>query len=280
MNTVNILGSCGSGDTAYMLVRSGDWTVSKYHAWSNPYCLIKSKSDYCLSERSLPDVVAPNFDKRCLTQNMNATGLDWVFSQPSDWFLYDNMAAWRPILKLDDHCVTQTALVEMYWGTTFTHQYSLQEYKRISPKDIPDFEWKQIMDTLCAKIKEHYTDDQIILNKYRFVDWYERDHRILNYNDQEFHTWANTLCEKLDGYFLQHFPKAHVIPFPDAMMGGNVHGWGYMGLHYQQPWYDYDADAIRTILSKLPREQEKNRINELKASCEDQMQKYKFYLSK
>lgn len=258
----------------------GGVQVLQYVSFTNPISLVSQKSDIYLKVEDLGKYDIANFHKRCFLLDYNKEGMDYLFYQKSDYLLIDILDARMPMLKKDQHYITESVFVVKN-RPSLNNQFDVENYNDVNPFcDISDEQWYIAIQTLCNKILKRYSPYQIIINKHFMCDKFcinggiehfpqlkkdEIDYinPIPFFNSDVGIKKTNDLAVKLFENMVDLLPGCHVIEFPDNVVADGKHQWGLNPLHYMPLYYEYGSKALEIICEGNNREKENDKLKEL-----------------
>lgn len=282
MVTVNILSDCVSRDSCTLLVKSGDVKVMQHVNYGSIYSMTSKKPDKLADISVLEDCRRlSHFGKRSFIQDYNKEMLDYIFAKKSDYLILSWTPSRLTLLKKRDHFFALANDVdEAINDPKVNAVLGLKSYERISPFDIPENEWKERLEKICDIILSHYTVDQIILHKHYPVLEYESDDACLKrFPDPQTKNKMINLFQMLDNLTYEKLKGCHIIEFCDNVIGFQKHWLGLYHMHYVDKYYQYSAEALKTIFSRLPRQEETARLEKLRQEYNDWFSLRREYLA-
>ncbi|MCM1167897.1 MAG: DUF6270 domain-containing protein, partial [Ruminococcus sp.] len=224
-----------------------------------------------INEDMLEKYELPGFHKNCLKRDFNKETLDYIFAKKTDYLIIDTLNSRLNLLEKDGHTVafTNRLFVDPVNREKLMHDFGLEDYKLKSAyDDIGDDEWTACYERLFAEILKYYTKNQIILLEFYGIEKYLiKDKTRIEIFPSSLIDDAkryNSLAKKLNEMIKTVFAGIHVVEFPENVLSIEGHRWGTYPLHYMDEYYEYSAKAIGIITRRLPEQEEKAKISELR----------------
>lgn len=264
MISFNIIADCVSRDICNPLIEKGAAQVLQYTAFSNPFSAVAEKGleiDY----DDLSDYTCHNFEKRSMCHDINKTVFEYVFKKKSDYLIINMDNADRGLLINDKgYVITNNCMVRKN-RERLNADYGMGDYVEFPLTEITDSMWDEALRKFAERILEHYTPDQIILHKFFAVPQFiGKNGTIYEFANKNFIKFANNIVNKANEIIESKLYNPHVIDFPDFVLGDSTHKFGLSAHHYFDEYYEYGAKALEIIMEKLPYQQEKSILLDLK----------------
>lgn len=215
-------------------------------------------------EDYLKDPSSNKFTIRNTLLDVNKTAYDYLFEVHSDYLILDlGSLRYRTMIDLKEgRAMTETLLDRLRWSD------SSGTWKPFFTMDVEDDEFYRCMDGMVDRILKHYDQKQIILVDVYQVDYYlEKSSRYIRHFG-----WSNLPSNRGVArgyvYLRSKLPQAHVIPFPNNVIGDANQLWGLGNLHYVPEYYEYGKKCLTTIFTGLSYQEERKEIEKLRRMCE------------
>lgn len=225
--------------------------------------------NFKINMEDLVDHTGSSFERRCLVNDINKYVLEYIFEKKSDYIIFDILDARAQLLCNGNVYITVLNQVKNN-RSKLNQKFGLDTYTEVSPFDISNDKWNECIDVICKRLLQHYSPNQIIINKHFGVPYFYDSGLIKDfpaYRIEEMNKY-NPLVEKLFSRIQKNIPGCHVIDFPNSIICDGKHKWGLYPLHYHSDYYEYASKAIEVIIKGLPYKQELIELNELKLICE------------
>lgn len=248
--TFNILGDCVSRDILQAAVTEGSIVVNRYVSFMNPVSLLSNPADPNL-EGGIEELSwGSNFAKRNLALDIRSSGLDYLFSEPSDYLIVDFLDARMNLLAtLDGQAISRSNIVVK--NEKQVREMLGPEWHVVAYDEVPENEYIAAVTRICDEILLRYSPNQVIVNKHFGVEEYIFNSvqlREFNSTTRQRVQKYNALVEKLFTVAINRMPGCHVIEFPESVLGTSRNKWGLFPLHYSDSYYEYGHKAINAII--------------------------------
>ncbi len=200
---------------------------------------------------------ASNYAKRICKLNANKKFLDYLLEEKADYLILDcNDCRKRIIIEagkkfsgLQCACITENPLMTDFKATL--EKTLPKKYAFVDPSTIDINIFKEATEKTCACIKKIYDPQEIIIHKHFFAEHYIKDQHLCKYflNTS---TLARTikLLQYIYSLLEEFLPGAHVIEFPENVLGNPDSRLGLHPLHYHPLYCDYARECLEIIFSK------------------------------
>lgn len=272
--TFNIYGCCVSREPIEALMRKrDDVSVNQYVAFINPIALCSEKNTRKINIDELNDIQTSNFRKRNLCLDINGSAFDYLFAKESDYIVIDTWDFRQPMIEKDG-CYITIDPTTIKRNEQLNEKFGWSDHNHIFHYQITDAQYDAAIDELCGRVLQHYKPEQIILmDSYGVQNYFDEKKHTINFYKQidldaleKVNARAKANFERL----YKNFGNCHIIEFPknNKVYGASDAKWGIMFLHYWNLYYDYAADAINIAVMGLSKNEESERMDELKSKYE------------
>ena len=251
--TFNILGDCVSRDILQRGVAAGRFEVKQYVSFISPVSLFSAAAPEKLDGVGSLSW-GSNFARRNLSLDLSKTAFDYLFAEPSDYLVLDILDA-RMSLMMNDEGATVTHSNILAKNPTQIEELLGEGWYRMKFDDIPESEHIAAVEGICERVLEHYSPEQIIVNKHFGVPRYIKDSATLrSFSAQRWKRAQeyNALAATLFGVVEERLAGCHVIEFPEGILATNRNKWGLHPMHFSTSYYDYGTAAVDAIVAAGP----------------------------
>lgn len=250
--TFNILGDCVSRDILQSGVVDGSFVVKRFVSFINPVSLLSRSTDQDFNEEIQSLSWGSAFVRRNFSLDLTSGGLDYLFSEPSDYLILDFLDARMNLLvTLDGQAISRSNIVVK--NEKQVREMLGDAWQFVAYNEVPEREYIAAVRKICDEILQHYSPSQVIVHKHFGVDQYIFNSASLRDFKPETRKHVqtyNALVEKLFSEAIALLDGCHVIEFPDFVLGTNRHKWGLYPLHYSDSYYQYGRKAIDAIIEE------------------------------
>ena len=219
-------------------------------------------------DKDIDNLKISKYEQRICKLDLNKNAFKYL-SKESDYLLIDLNDIRKDILKI---FINNDAYL------LFTVNRNIKDYDLYINSFFENFK-KEIISTtsydlnfiqknvflICDKLKNFYSDEQIILHIHYPVSTYTDNLDIFDfdYSSDCFNEKTIRLMKLTNLFFIKKFPRCHVIKFPIQTLAYKYHHFGCFPLHYHPLYYRYGKDALDIILQGFNKETETNLLDGL-----------------
>lgn len=264
MLTFNIFGCCVSRDLFALLEEQKFACVLQMVSTTTATLFTKKfEREYTIDD--FKEYNTSKFFKRLFVQDLNKTHLDYLTEKKSDYLIIDLLNERQSIFEKDGRSIA----VGTFYNENrqrLTDEFDLDTYTLKELGDISFYDRLPALDRFCSYILKFYSPDQIIIHRFRGVEWYKDKNRKKAFapNIRNFVQNYNAITNQMYEYVIQRLKGCHIINSPDNVIADVEHKWGLMHLHFHNFYYNYAIRAIKIICEHLPYVEEISRLEELR----------------
>ncbi len=202
-----------------------------------------------------------NYFKRVCNLDLNKKTLEYLFEEKADYLLLDANDCRKRLISFGDTYITDNSCVKRFYE--YVDGIST-DYRILNGYDIAVERYRDAVNALCSRFLEVYDEQQIIIHEHYIINSYLGDDILYKYSNNEpsINVKSQRLINKVNEFIKEALPNAHVIPFPDHVLGWKNSPLGLYPLHYLPLYNEYGRRALQIIFEK--RDDEVERLNELK----------------
>ena len=254
-NHISILGICCSRDIFGFQPDNGGYIIDRFVQSVNPIALqmgsmLKDK------DKALPESVLKgksNFYKRNISLDLTKNVFSYLAEVKSDWLVIDAGAFRKNIFFTEDFTKAST-LIFSDTARLLKDNDSIYDYKRGGGNifDLPNDLVSEKIDEFVKNILTLYPQERIVLVEYYDILLYF-DNKINSIQDGLTASYISRENKMMRFGFYElkkRLEKAHVIYFPENVLGDVNHKWKKAPLHYIKEYYQYAFEALNVIFNK------------------------------
>ena len=190
-----------------------------------------------------------NFTKRMFELETTKKSKQYFVEHPAEWLLIDTCDCRNDfyILKANQKarvCQSITA------DKTIKESVLADEYERVSVFTITDDEWRNYVDMFCKFILNYYSQERIILNEFRFAEYYLKDGVLERFPYADFYIKLGRITKKVEEMLKQRMPKMHIVPAEVDTIGDYYSHIGCSAMHYIDEICIRQVEKLENIISK------------------------------
>ncbi|MCD7729466.1 MAG: DUF6270 domain-containing protein, partial [Clostridia bacterium] len=241
-HTVDIWGACISRD---IFNYGNDLTVGKYILQNPPHTL-KGKP-YFVDENKIE--AGSDFVRRMTKLALYKQAINYYEDNfKSEYIMIDgaNCGCAVSVINNDPNFVfARTPTIDKV--LLYLQQKDNIQFKTVSPYDISDNDWYNYMKNFCGLLLEKYSENHIILNKFKHSRYYiKSDGEIA-----EFKNWsnkANDFSEKINKIICDILPNCLVLEPCRFYLSDPEHRFGFSTLHYIDEVYKIQYNKLVELI--------------------------------
>ena len=265
MITFNVFGCCVSRDTLELLEEQNKACVLQTVSATTTISAFSEKPDRVYTMYDFDEYSGTNFQKRITCQDINKTSISYLLEKRADYMVIDLLNNRLSMFKKGGHYMTISLLYNPN-KDLFQRDFHIEEYEYIKLEDLTFEAFTEGLDRFCSIILQHYSPNQIILNKLYAADFYmdKGAKKAFSKFDGNNITKFHQLIKEMYNYVEKKLKGCHIINPPDNIVADSSHKWGLHYLHFHKFFYIYNAKAIEIICSNLPNKEELLQLEELR----------------
>lgn len=157
----------------------------------------------------------------------------------SDWYQ----------LKTDSECRICQSLTA---DKTIQENALLSElFERISIFSLSNEQWKKYVNDFCTLILTMYDEEHIILNEFRFAEFYLKDGELLRFDRWEMYRKLNRITDLVAEMIKERLPNIKVISAFEKPTANFYHHIGNSTVHYIDEVYLEQARKLESLISQI-----------------------------
>ena len=202
-----------------------------------------------------PDIIqgSSNFTKKMCYLEFNKLAEKFFAKEKSDFLMIDTCDCRNFFYTLAND---STARISSSISSDMTikkliaeNLYEEKFFKRISPFEISDSEWKQHVKYFCDTILRYYDKDRIILNKFNFAEYYLDKGRYIKFENFLFYKKLNILTKKIEFFIKDYLNDCILLKEVKSPVANKNHHIGCAPMHYTDDVYLHQVNQLDNIIS-------------------------------
>lgn len=248
--TLSIFGSCVSRDVL-AIANDTKFDLKAYIARQSVLSAVAAK----IPEDEIPLQNPSAFQLRMVKSDLRKDAFQVLKANQSDYLLLDCIDERFPLLALCGSCVT--ASFEFYASTAQRYRSArkLEKHVKDGRLYLKDRCVEGAIEEFCARLREIYAPEQIILHYALMVNQYHaKSGQLTPFEPEKISAnyCINGIIETIYSRIQAYLPGVHVIREIDGMAADENHKWGLAPMHYQKEYYDRVLGRIYEITGITP----------------------------